>query len=98
MHEHPHDDSSWETPGILELLEQDAVERARGAICRWGAMPGAQGIPPSGMLGLIRWRTGIMTNMPELANALELKKGCPGDFGPEQHPNVLLTSGVARKA
>ncbi|CAK0791837.1 unnamed protein product [Prorocentrum cordatum] len=28
LHEHPHDDSSWETPGILELLEQDAVERA----------------------------------------------------------------------
>eukprot|EP00959_Pyramimonas_sp_CCMP1952_P159093 3327128-Pyramimonas_sp.AAC.1 len=29
--------------------------------------------------------------MPELA--LELKKGCPGDLGPEQHQNVLLTGG-----
>eukprot|EP00959_Pyramimonas_sp_CCMP1952_P447043 9359925-Pyramimonas_sp.AAC.1 len=37
-----------------------------------------------------------MTNMPELAP--ELKKGCPGDWGPEQHRNVLLTGGVARKA
>ncbi|CAK0906520.1 unnamed protein product [Prorocentrum cordatum] len=27
LHEHPHDDSSWETPGILELLEQEAMKK-----------------------------------------------------------------------
>ncbi|CAK0830015.1 unnamed protein product [Prorocentrum cordatum] len=96
VHEHPHEDSSWDSTVVQELLGQNAVERVRGAVCKWSAKPAGQGEPPSGVQGFIRRRAGFMTNMPELA--LELKKGCSDDAGPEQHRHVPLTGGLARRA
>ena len=68
LHEHPDGASSWKNTKVQKIANTPGVYRVKGDMCTWDMkQEDEQGE------GVIRKRTGFMTNSQELAKGLEKK-------------------------
>ena len=86
MHEHPSSASSWSRPEVLRMLLRDDVELVEVDMCDFG-MTATDEFGEA----LVRKRTKILTNAPEVARRVARK--CTGD-----HRHVHLIGGRAKRA
>ena len=84
-HEHPSTATSWSSPFVLEMLLREDVELVEVNMCNFGMTSSdAEGE------GLVRRRTNILTNLPEVAK--RVARRCSGD-----HRHVNLIGGRAKR-
>ena len=86
VHEHPSTATSWSLPIVLEMLLKEDVELVEVDMCNFGMES-----EDDGGKGLVRKRTKILTNSPEVARRVARK--CTGD-----HRRVNLIGGRAKRA
>ena len=85
VHEHPATAKSWDEQCVVNLLKQKGVYRTSLDMCRFNL----QSIDPDGISGLVKKRTGIITN--SLIMSQHLSRHCLGG-----HSHVQLKG--ARRA
>ena len=86
VHEHPGTANDWSLPFVLEMFLREDVELVEVDMCNSGMMSSdAEGE------GLVRKRTKILTNSPEVAKRVERR--CSGD-----HRHVNRIGGRAKRA